>query len=259
MEHKTVEETLESLKSLQKIDSQLDEMKQVRGDLPEEVRDLEDELAGYETRLAKYNESIVGLEGQIENRNQISKEAKSLIDKYNTQQDKVRNNREFDAISKEMELQELEIQISEKKVNEFNAQIEQKKEQLAKITETLDDRTKDLTGKQAELETLIKESEEDEAKLEKSRKKAENSIEERLAKAYNRIRGNAKNGLAVVTVRRNACGGCFNVVPPQKQADVSQKKKLLVCEHCGRIFADVEIVLEPIKKKRTTRRTKKDA
>lgn len=259
MEHKTVEETLESLKKLQSIDSQLDEIKRVRGDLPEEVRDLEDELIGYQTRLDKFNEAIAGLEANIENRNQISKEAQSLIEKYNSQQDKVRNNREFDAISKEMELQELEIQISEKKIGEYNAQIEQKKEQIEKIAATLADRQKDLDGKKSELEDLVKESEEEEVKLDKARKKAEGSLEQRLSIAYNRIRDNAKNGLAVVTVRRNACGGCFNTVPPQKQADVAQKKKLLVCEHCGRIFADVEIVLEPVKKKRTTRRTKKEA
>ena len=259
MEHKTVEETLEALVKLQSIDSQLDEIKRVRGDLPEEVRDLEDELAGYDTRLSKHQDTIANLEAEIENRNQISKEAKSLIAKYEEQHEKVRNNREFDAITKEMELQELEIQISEKKIQEFNAQITLKKEQIDALNETIKDRKIDLESKKSELETLVKESEEEEDKLMKSRKKAEGSIEERLSTAYNRIRSNAKNGLAVVTVRRNACGGCFNTVPPQKQADVAQKKKLIVCEHCGRIFANVEIVLEPVKKKRTTRRKKADA
>lgn len=259
MENKTVEETLEALKNLQSIDSELDEIKRVRGDLPEEVRDLEDELAGYETRLEKFASSIAELETEIENRNQISKEAKSLIEKYNAQQDNVRNNREFEAISKEMELQELEIQISEKKIAEYQVQIDQKQEQVEKIQQTLNQRQNDLEGKKTELNDLIKESEEEEVKLIKARDKASSSIEERLVKAYNRIRTNAKNGLAVVTIRRNACGGCFNTVPPQKQADVAQKKKLLVCEHCGRIFADVDIVVEAVKKKRTTRRTKKEA
>lgn len=259
MENKTVEETLEALVKLQEIDSQLDEIKRVRGDLPEEVRDLEDELAGYDTRLVKHQDTIANLDGEISNRNNISKEAKSLIGKYESQNEKVRNNREFDAIAKEMELQELEIQISDKKIEEYNTQITFKKEQIETLTATIKDRKIDLDGKTSELETLVKESEEDEAKLMKGRKKAENTIEDRLAKAYNRIRGNAKNGLAVVTVKRNACGGCFNTVPPQKQADVAQKKKLLVCEHCGRIFANVEIVLEPVKKKRTTRRKKADA
>lgn len=256
MEHKTVEETLEALKKLQQIDSQLDEIKKVRGDLPEEVRDLEDELIGYETRLEKYKTAIAELKVEIENRNHISKEAKNLIDKYNAQQDKVRNNREFDAISKEMELQELEIQISEKKIAEYEAQIAQKQEKADELSNTLEERKIDLGTKKSELDSLIKESEEEEQKLMKSRTKAEGSIEERLAKAYNRIRSNARNGLAVVTVSRNACGGCFNTVPPQKQADIAHKKKLLVCEHCGRIFADVDIVIEPAKKKRTTRRKK---
>ena len=182
-----------------------------------------------------------------------------MIEKYNAQQDNVRNNREFEAISKEMELQELEIQISEKKIAEYQVQIDQKQEQVEKIQQTLNQRQNDLEGKKTELNDLIKESEEEEVKLIKARDKASSSIEERLVKAYNRIRTNAKNGLAVVTIRRNACGGCFNTVPPQKQADVAQKKKLLVCEHCGRIFADVDIVVEAVKKKRTTRRTKKEA
>lgn len=256
MEHKSVEETLEALTKLQTIDSQLDEIKRVRGDLPEEVQDLEDELAGYDTRIAKQNEVINQFKSDIDHRNLISKEAKALIEKYTQQQDKVRNNREFDAISKEMELQELEIQISEKKIGEYNIQIDQRKEQLAEIEELMERRKKDLETKKAELEVLVKESEDEELKLMKDRQKAESSIETRLAKAYNRIRENARNGLAVVSVQRNACGGCFNTVPPQRQSDIAQKKKLIVCEHCGRIFADVEIVLEPVKKKRTTRRKK---
>ena len=257
MENKTVAEKLEALVKLQEIDSKLDEIKKVRGDLPEEVRDLEDEIAGQETRIGKFGSKVEELKASITERIQISKDAEALIMKYEEQQKNVRNNREFDALTKEVELQHLEIQISEKKVIEFNGEIDRKDGEIAEMNSKLDSRKKDLESKQGELEKLTQESEQDEEKLNKGRVKAEKKIELRLSTAYNRIRSNAKNGLAVVTVSRNACGGCFNIVPPQRQADINYQKKITVCEHCGRIFAKAEIMVEPEKKKKR-RVTKKD-
>lgn len=236
----TVASKLESLLKLQTIDSQLDEIKRVRGDLPEEVRDLEDEIAGYEVRVSKFDEEIQFLNEQIGSRKQAIKDSETLIRKYEEQQQNVRNNREFDAISKEIELQKLEIQISEKKIRESLYQIDQKGQEIAGTKQRLEERLKDLNSKNSELQVIISESEEDERKLMEERQRAEQNIEDRLIMAYTRIRGNVRNGLAVVTVKRDACGGCFNTVPPQRQADIASHKKIIVCEHCGRIFADVE-------------------
>jgi len=231
---------LESLLKLQSIDSQLDEIKRVRGDLPEEVRDLEDEIAGYEVRVQKFDEEIQYLNEQIGSRKQAIKDSENLIRKYEEQQQNVRNNREFDAITKEIELQKLEIQISEKKIREALYQIDQKGQEIAGTKQRLEERLKDLNSKNGELQVIVAESEEDERKLMEDRHKAESAIEDRLVMAYTRIRGNVRNGLAVVTVKRDACGGCFNTVPPQRQADIASHKKIIVCEHCGRILADVE-------------------
>ena len=236
----TVASKLESLLKLQTIDSQLDEIKRVRGDLPEEVRDLEDEIAGYEVRVQKFDEEIQFLNEQIAGRKQAIKDSEGLIRKYEEQQQNVRNNREFDAITKEIELQKLEIQISEKKIREALYQIDQKGQDIAGTKQRLEERLKDLNSKNGELQVIISESEEDERKLMEERGQAESAIEDRLIMAYTRIRGNVRNGLAVVTVKRDACGGCFNTVPPQRQADIASHKKIIVCEHCGRIFADVE-------------------
>ena len=236
----TVASKLESLLKLQSIDSQLDEIKRVRGDLPEEVRDLEDEIAGYEVRVQKFDEEIHNLNEQIASRKQAIKDSENLIRKYEEQQQNVRNNREFDAISKEIELQKLEIQISEKKIRESLYQIDQKGQEIGGTKQRLEERLKDLNSKNGELQVIISESEEDERKLMEERQKAESVIEDRLVMAYTRIRGNVRNGLAVVTVKRDACGGCFNTVPPQRQADIASHKKIIVCEHCGRILADVE-------------------
>jgi|SRR6476620_182100 len=236
----TVASKLESLLKLQSIDSQLDEIKRVRGDLPEEVRDLEDEIAGYEVRVQKFDEEIQYLNEQIGSRKQAIKDSENLIRKYEEQQQNVRNNREFDAITKEIELQKLEIQISEKKIREALYQIDQKGQEIAGTKQRLEERLKDLNSKNGELQVIVAESEEDERKLMEDRHKAESAIEDRLVMAYTRIRGNVRNGLAVVTVKRDACGGCFNTVPPQRQADIASHKKIIVCEHCGRILADVE-------------------
>jgi predicted nucleic acid-binding Zn-ribbon protein len=236
----TVANKLGALMRLQTIDSQLDEIRRVRGDLPEEVRDLEDEIAGYEVRVKKFDEEIQALNDNIAARKQTIKDSENLIRKYEDQQTNVRNNREYDAITKEIELQRLEIQISEKKIKESHYQIEQKNNEIAGTKQKLEERLKDLASKNGELQVIVSESEEEERQLMTEREAAVKAIEDRLLSAYSRIRTNVRNGLAVVTVKRDACGGCFNTVPPQRQSDIASHKKIIVCEHCGRIFADVE-------------------
>ncbi|MFT7037230.1 MAG: putative nucleic acid-binding Zn-ribbon protein [Cyclobacteriaceae bacterium] len=254
----TVAQRLETLSKLQSIDSELDEIEKIRGALPEEVMDLEDEIVGYETRVANHNQQIEDLELSITNNKTSIKDSEKLIEKYKEQQMNVRNNREYDAITKEMELQELEIQIQEKRIKESHVKIEVKNEEIQETINTLEERKKDLVSKKKELETISSESQDEEEKLMKGRAKASKVIEERLLNSYNKIRNNVRNRLAVVPVDRGACGGCFNVVPPQKQAEIREKKKLIVCEHCGRILSDVieEVIEEVVKPKRTKRTTK---
>lgn len=252
----TVAQKLEALEKLQSIDSRIADIKKVRGALPEEVQDLEDEIVGFETRLQKQEQDKKDTEDAIANNKTAIKDAEKLIKKYEEQQMNVRNNREYDAITKEVELQQLEIQILEKRIKEAYEKIESKKDDTDETKGILSERQKDLEGKKAELDTITKESEADELKIEKEKKKAEKNIEERLLKSYQRTKNNMRNGLAVVPVNRGACGGCFNIVPPQKQAEIREKKKLIVCEHCGRILSDVldEIVVEEEKPKRRTTR-----
>ena len=254
-----VEKKLKALQKLQKIDSKLDDITKVRGDLPEEVQDLEDEIVGYETRLAHFGETLGNLEQGITDKKAGIKESEGLIVKYKDQQNNVRNNREYDAITKEMELQELEIQVSEKKIKEAYYQIELKNKDIDSLKAKLSDRQADLVKKNEELLVIVTESKEDEAKLAETRLKAEKAIEGRLLIAYNKLRGNMRNKLAVVSVKRDACGGCFATVPPQRQADIREKKKLIVCENCGRILVDVIAppVEEPKKKTRKKAVTKK--
>ncbi len=236
----TVASKLDALMTLQSIDSQLDEIRRVRGDLPEEVQDLEDEIEGYEVRVRKFDDEVAGLNEAIAQRKLSMREADALITKYEDQQQNVRNNREYDAITKEIELQKLEIQIAEKKIKEAHYQIEQKIKEIEGTKSRLDERRKDLDNKKQELGQIVGESEEEENKLLKEREGAAGNIEDRLLSAYSRIRTNVRNGLAVVAVKRDACGGCFNTVPPQRQADIASQKKVIVCEHCGRILAGVE-------------------
>jgi predicted nucleic acid-binding Zn-ribbon protein len=249
----TVEQKLESVLKLQAIDSKIDDIKKVRGDLPEEVRDIEDEIMGFSTRLNKYNEEIKELEDTIASYRNAIKDAEKLIKKYEEQQQNVRNNREFDAIAKEIEYQQLEIQLCEKKIKEANYKIELKKKEIESTTQALETRKSDLDAKKAELQVIIAESEEELSKLLKEREIAAKKVEERLLISYNRLRNNFRNGLAVVMVKRDACGGCFNQVPPQRQAEIKEKKKIIVCEHCGRILAGVEptAVGEPAPSKKT--------
>jgi len=233
-----IAEKLNALLELQAIDSQLDELRKLRGDLPEEVKDLEDEVIGIETRLKRFKTDIDSLQSEIAKHRLNKKDSDKLIAKYKEQQMNVRNNREFDAISKELEGQELEIQLSDRRIRDAEFKIKEKDDELTKVQIQLDTRKIALDAKRKELDKLIAESQEDEVRLLKESEKKANKIEERLLNAYHRIRSNAKNGLAVVAVDRGACGGCFNVVPPQRQADIMDKQKIIVCEHCGRILAD---------------------
>lgn len=246
----TVAQKLEALLHLQNIDSKLDEILKIRGDLPEEVQDLEDEIMGYQTRIGKFEKEIEALDGEIEQHRLAKKDAEKLINKYKDQQMNVRNNREYDAISKEVELQNLEMELADKKIGEANFKINRKKDEIQEVQHTLNERKKDLETKKKELEVITSENQEDEKRLLTDREKQSEQIEERLLRSYTKIRGNAQNGLAVVLVKRGACGGCFNMVPPQRQVEIREKKKIIVCEHCGRIFADVEEIVVQDKSKK---------
>lgn len=260
MENNSVAQKLEALVKLQSIDSKLDELKKLRGDLPDEVQDLEDEIEGYKTRLGRFNDDLAQLEDSIKSNKAGIKEAEALIKKYNEQQGNVRNNREYDAITKEVELQELEIQILEKKTKEAHEAIERKKEEIEATETLISERSEDLDGKKKELEAILKESESEEKKLMSDREKATKKIEDKLLKYYEKLRVNLSNGLAVVTVKRGAAEGCNIVIPPQKIAEIREKKKIVIDEHSGRILADVDMEsLQDDKPKRTTRRKKKKA
>jgi uncharacterized protein len=244
----SVEEKLRTLFELQQIDSKIDKIRTVRGELPLEVRDLEDIVAGLETRVNNLTEELKAMEDGIAEKKNVMKDAQALIKKYEAQQGKVRNNREYDAITKEIEFQNLEIQLAEKRIKEYKANMISKKEIIETSEEELKDRQKDLKLKQKELAEIVAETEKEEEALLKKSKNAESMIEERLLNAYKRIRGNVMNGLGVVTVERDACGGCFNKIPPQRQLDIRTHKKVIVCEHCGRILVDAEILTgKPVK------------
>ena len=251
----TIAKKLEALLKLQKIDIDLDELIKIRGALPEEVMDLEDEITGYITRVEKQNQDLKEIDTAIENHKTAIKDAERFIKKYEEQQMNVRNNREYDAITKEMELQSLEIQILEKKIKEAYAKIELKNIEIEETKSRLEEREKDLTTKKEELATITQESEEDEEKYNKSRELLAKKADHRLLVSYEKVRKNMRNGLAVVPVNRDACGGCFNIVPAQKQAEIREKKKIIICEHCGRILAEVvDVVEEEVVPKRRTKR-----
>jgi hypothetical protein len=236
----TIAEKLDALFELQKIDSEIDRIRTIRGELPLEVQDLEDEISGLNTRIAKINEEIKEVETEISDRKQASKDSETAITKYKEQQNNVRNNREFESLAKEIEFQELEIKLNEKKSKEAKFKIEGKKELLSDATDRLTMKKEDLASKKAELDAIVSETQKDEDKLMKASDDAKKKIESRLIFAYSRLRENAKNGLGVVQVMRGSCGGCFNKIPPQRQLDIVTKKKIIVCEHCGRILVPVE-------------------
>lgn len=236
-----IEERLRLLYDLQKVYSEKDKLKILRGELPLEVQDLEDEIAGLKTRVNNYHDDIKNLETAISNRKAAIQESKALIAKYTDQQNNVRNNREFDSLSKEIEFQNLEIELSEKRIKEHTAELSQKTEAIESSKTLLVERETDLDNKQRELEEITEETKIETERLNEKGEKIEANIEERLLTAFRRIRKNARNGLAVVTVERDSCGGCFNKIPPQRQLDIATRKKVIVCEYCGRILVDKDI------------------
>ena len=249
---------LENLLKLQEIDSKIFEIKKVRGALPEEVEDLEDEIIGYNTRLDKFKEEIENNNKDIDDLKLKVSEAKKLIKKYKDQQMNVRNNREYDAISKEIELQELDSKLFVKKSGENELKIEQIKEDVKETKKVIKEKTQTLKAKKSDLDVLSDESKGEEKKLETLKNKASKKIESSLLLSYEKLVERQRNGLAVVKVSRSACGGCFNIVPPQRQAEIKEKRKIILCEYCGRILADV--ITEEVKekpKKRTKRKTTK--
>jgi len=240
----TVEEKLKALYELQTIHTKIDRIRQVRGELPMEVADLEDDVAGLETRIQKIKAELDDLEDDIVTRKNLIKDSQGNIKKYETQLNEVKNNREYDAISKEIEIQGLDIQVSEKKIREFGFEIATKTQVYEKALADLEARKSDLDAKKEELGTITSETQKEENELTSLAEKATKGIDERLLIAYNRLRKNAKNGLAVVTIQRDSCSGCFNQIPPQRQSDIRQRKKIIVCEHCGRILVDEQMAME---------------
>ena len=232
----SMEEKIVALYELQKIDSKIDEINKIKGELPLEVQDLEDELAGLETRIANISAEVEELALQTKRRKEDIEQSKALIAKYEQQQDKVRNNREFDSISKEIEYQKLEIELSEKRIKEYAAETKVKKKMIEDAQAVVADRKIDLDAKKEELASIDAETAKEMKSLQGQSEKAAAKIDERLLGAYRRIRGNVRNGLAVVTVKRDACGGCYNRIPPQRQMDIRMSKKITVCEYCGRIL-----------------------
>ncbi|MGN6180266.1 MAG: zinc ribbon domain-containing protein [Mucilaginibacter sp.] len=240
----TVEQKLKALYELQTVHTKIDKIRQIRGELPMEVADLEDDVAGLETRIQKIKGELDDLEDDIVTRKNLIKEAQTNIKKYEAQLNEVKNNREYDAITKEIEIQGLDIQVSEKKIREFGFEIVTKTQVYEKALADLEARKGDLDVKKEELGTITAETEKEENELLAQADKAKENIEERLLFAYNRLRHNAKNGLAVVTIQRDSCSGCFNQIPPQRQSDIRQRKKIIVCEHCGRILVDEHLAME---------------
>jgi len=237
----SVAEKLKALYDLQLVDTAIDKIRILRGELPLEVQDLEDEIEGLQTRVSKYDDDVESLDKSINGKKQEISNAQDLIKKYEEQQNNVRNNREFDSLSKEIEFQTLEIELCEKRIREFSGQIDEKKVVIDESKGVLDERKLDLENKNKELDDIIAETKKEESVMEKKSATLEAIIEERLTSAYNKIRGNARNGLAVVPVERDACGGCFNKIPPQRQLDIASRKKIIVCEYCGRILVDPKI------------------
>ena len=238
----TVTEKLKNLYKLQLVDSKLDEIKTLRGELPLEVRDLEDEIAGLETRISNYKQEIKDFNAQISESERKKMEAEAHLKKYQEQQNNVRNNREFDALTKEIENSDLDIQLSEKNIRVSKEEIEKLNALVEESKARLEERRKDLEMKKVELEGIISETKTEEENLNKEREDISQYIEPRLLFAYTRIRNNAQNKLAVVSIERDACGGCYNKIPPQRQLDIKSAKKIIPCEYCGRILVDPEIL-----------------
>ena len=258
----SVEQKLKNLYSLQTKLSEIDEIKTLRGELPLEVQDLEDEIEGLSHRLHKYEEEIEHIKGDIAHKQESIKEAQAMMTRYQSQLDDVRNNREYDNLSKEIEFQSLEIELLRKKINDAERLINLKTGDLEKGRAALETRQQDLDQKKAELDEIVADTKADEEKLREKAKAIETTIEPRLLTAFKRIRQSSRNGLGIVYVQRDACGGCFNKIPPQRQLDIRMRKKIIVCEYCGRIMIDPELAGVKIErpeekpKRRVSRRKK---
>ena len=237
----TVEQKLKTLFELQTMLSEIDKIKTLRGELPLEVQDLEDEIAGLTTRIEKIKSEISELKSAIAGKRVEIETAKAAVEKYKTQQENVRNNREYDFLTKEIEFQTLEIELCEKRIREFTAEEQVKSTEAEKSIYALEERQKDLDLKKGELNEIVSETKQEEEKLRDKTKELETKIEPRLLQSFKRIRKNSRNGLGIVYVQRDACGGCFNKIPPQRQLDIRSRKKVIVCEYCGRIMIDPEL------------------
>lgn len=259
----SVEEKLKALYQLQTMLSEIDKIKTLRGELPLEVQDLEDEVTGLSTRIEKIKAEIEELKSNVASKKIEIETAKASIEKYKSQQDNVRNNREYDVLTKEIEFQSLEVELCEKRIREYTAGIKSKEEEIVKSEQLLEERKKDLEVKKNELDEIISETKQEEEKLREKAKNLEATIEPRLLQAFKRIRKNSRNGLGITYVQRDACGGCFNKIPPQRQLDIRSRKKIIVCEYCGRIMIDPELAgiapeqkVEVVKEKPTRSRKK---
>ncbi len=238
MKH-TIEEKLNTLLELQALDNDLDDIVKLQGALPEEVEELQDELTELQARLRNSQEGLTELKESITMQRSKSKETEALVKKYEDQQMNVRNNREYDAITKEIDLQKLEIQLAEKRIKSAYEHIEKQKLEIEHDQAVIEKKKQVLDDKKVALQGLVSESEGEKRRLQKRRKEVVQHIEEALLKTYEKIRSSVRNKLAIVTIKRDACGGCFNLIPPQKQVDIREKKRIIICEHCGRIIADV--------------------
>ncbi len=241
-EETPISQKLLSLYNLQQIWSKIDRIRVIRGELPDEVRDLEDALEGMKTRIAKYTDDISELEENITAEDNKVKDSQTLIKRYEEQQNNVRNNREYESLTKEIEYQKLEIQVSEKRKGKFQAEITTKKDDIVEFENKLNEISDILQQKKDELEDIISDTEKEEKELIEQAAVLESKVEDRLLSAFERIRKNARNGLAIVQIDRDACGGCFSMIPPQRQLDIRLHKKIIVCEACGRIFIDKQLV-----------------
>jgi len=237
----SVEEKLTAVLGLQKIDSKIDEIKTMKGELPMEVKDLEDEIEGLQTRINNIDAEINSINTFMETKTTAKKDAQALIKKYEKQQDNVKNNREFEAINKEIEMQELEVKLNEKHIKDASFEQKDRANARLKTEEKINDITEALKLKRQELERISADTEKEEKILEKKSNDAKEKVDPRLLTAYERIRSSYRNGLAVVPILRDSCGGCFNLIPPQRQSEIRQHKKIIICEHCGRILVDSDL------------------
>ena len=260
----TIEQKLKALYQLQTMLSRIDEIKTLRGELPLEVQDLEDEVAGLNTRISKFKAEVEELRVQITGKKSENEKSKLQVDSYKQQQGDVSNNREFDFLTKEIEYKSLELELNEKKIKESTEEMQGKQEEIEKNQKIVDGRAADLESKKNELDSIVAETRQEEDKIREKVKDLEAKIEPRLLLSFKRIRKNSHNGLGIVYVQRDACGGCFNKIPPQRQLDIRTRKKIIVCEYCGRIMIDPElagiapepVAVEKSKKKASTRKKK---